>query len=144
MSAEHILVVEDTKLIRNVLRSRLEAEGYQVTPAGKISEALVAIRTKMPDLLILDLTLDGEDPFSTLTDGFAFLTLLRRNYPKADVAVIIYSVNYSPEVESRAKSMGATAVIDKKSGIVALLSAVGAALEERRSKQAAAPAVDPA
>lgn len=141
MSTAHILVVEDTELIRVLLHSRLEAEGYVVTALSKISEALQAVRTAMPDLLVLDLTLDGDEPFACLTDGFAFLSLLRRNHPDADVAVIIYSVNYSPAVETRAKSMGAFAVIDKKSGVAALLSAVRAALEQRKSKEAAPAAV---
>ena len=143
MRTDHILVVEDTELIRVLLHSRLETEGYMVTGVSKISEALRAVRKAMPDLLVLDLTLDGEDPFATLTDGFAFLSLLRRNHPDADVAVIIYSVNYSPAVEARAKSMGAFAVIDKKSGVSALLSVVRAALEQRKSKEAAPVLLNP-
>src|SRR5687768_11305520 len=109
MNTEHILVVEDTNLIRVLVRSRLEAAGYQVAGASTVSEALQAIKTRMPDLLILDLSLAGEG-FADLTDGFAFLSLLRRNHPEADPAVIIYSVDHSPEVEARAKSMGAIAV----------------------------------
>jgi hypothetical protein len=54
----------------------------------------------MPDLLILDLSLAAAD-LAELTDGFAFLRLLRRNHPEADPAVIFYSVNHSPEVEAR-------------------------------------------
>jgi DNA-binding response OmpR family regulator len=136
VNTEHILVVEDTNLIRTLVHSRLEAGGYQVTGVSTVSEALRAIKTRMPDLLILDLGLATED-LAELGDGFAFLGLLRRTYPKADPAVIIYSVNHSPEVEARAKSMGAVAVMDKKAGVPALLNVVRAALEERKSKQSA-------
>lgn len=140
MNTEHILVVEDTNLVRILVRSRLEAAGYQVIGAGTVSEALQAIKTRMPDLLILDLSLAAAD-LAELTDGFAFLGLLRRNYPEANPAVIIYSVNHSPEVEARAKSMGAVAVMDKKGGVPALLTAVRTALDERKSKQPAVPVV---
>ena len=75
-----------------------------------------------------------------LTDGFAFIGMMRRNHPEADVTVIIYSVNHSPDVLARAKSMGAAAVVDKKAGVNSLLLAVRAALDERKKKQAPAPA----
>ena len=140
MNSEHILVVEDTNLVRILVRSRLEAAGYQVVGAGTVSEALQAIKTRMPDLLILDLSLATTD-LAELTDGFAFLSLLRRNHPEADPAVIIYSVNHSPEVEARARTLGAAAVIDKKGGVPALLNTVRATLDERHNKKAAAAPV---
>ncbi|HWN95829.1 MAG TPA: response regulator [Methylomirabilota bacterium] len=143
MSTEHILIVEDAKLIRNLLQSRLEAEGYQVTTAGKISDALQATHTEVPDLLILDLALDGEDPFCSLTDGFAFLSMLRRNHPKADIATIIYTVSHTPRVEERARAMGAVAVIEKKGSIARLLEAVRTALADRKKKQAESAAIAP-
>lgn len=78
-----------------LLRSRLTADGYEVTGAGKVAEALHAMRTQMPDLVVLDLTLFDDDP-TGLTDDFAVLSLLRLRYPEADTAVIIYSANTKP------------------------------------------------
>ena len=139
MSNEHILIVEDTALVMVLLRSRLTADGYEVTGAGKVAEALHAMRTRMPDLVVLDLTLFDDDP-TGLTDGFAVLSLLRLRYPEADTAVIIYSANTKPAVETRAKAMGVFAVIDKNDGVVPLLTAIRAALDERKARQAALPA----
>src|SRR5262245_39849876 len=115
MRTGNVLVVEDTGIIRNTLRQRLEKEGYEVGAVGSVNQALRAIRKKMPDLIVLDLNLiDDEDPLSGLTDGFAVLQWLRLQYPDARPAVIIYTVARAAEVESRAKSMGAMMVIEKK------------------------------
>lgn len=137
MNSEHILVVEDTSLVRVMVRSRLEAAGYQVTGASTVSEALQAIKTRMPDLLILDLSLAAAD-LAELTDGFAFLGLLRRNHPDADPAVIVFSVTHSPEVEACARALGVVAVMDKKAGVPALLNVVRATLDKRKEKKVAA------
>lgn len=140
MHAEHILVLEDTKLVRHLLCSRFEGEGYEVTGTGKITDALQAVRAKMPDLVILDLALHEEEPDGGLTDGLAFLSLLRRIHRQVEIPVVIYSANRSPKVTARALSMGAAAVIDKKGDLSALLSAVRSALEARKSKQTSQPA----
>jgi two-component system KDP operon response regulator KdpE len=136
MNTKNILVLEDAQLIRNLVHGRLEAEGYNVTSASMVSEALHEIRAKMPDLIILDLGLEDENPFAALTDGFSFLGMLRRSYPGSDTSVIIYSVSYSPEIEVRAKSMGVIEVIEKKRGMTALLGAVRKVFENREEKAA--------
>ena len=136
MNTKNILVLEDATLVRNLLHGRLEAEGYDVTSASMVSEALQEIRGKMPDLIILDLGLEDDDPFAALTDGFSFLGMLRRSYPGSDTSVIIYSVSYSPEIEARAKSMGVLDVIEKKRGIPALLGAVRRAFDDREDRAA--------
>jgi two-component system KDP operon response regulator KdpE len=136
MNTKNILVLEDATLVRNLVHGRLEAEGYNVTSASMVSEALHEIRAKMPDLIILDLGLEDDNPFAALTDGFSFLGMLRRSYPGSDACVIIYSVSSSPEIEARAKSMGAFEVIEKKRGMTALLGAVRKAFENREEKAA--------
>lgn len=136
MNNKRILVLEDATLVRNLLHGRLEAEGYNVASASMASEALQEIRTKMPDLIILDLGLEDEDPFAALTDGFSFLGMVRRGYPGSDTSVIIYSVSCSPEIVARAKSMGVLDVIEKKRGMPALLEAVRQAFENREDKAA--------
>jgi two-component system KDP operon response regulator KdpE len=136
MSTKNILVLEDATLVRKLVHGRLESAGYKVASASMVSEALHEIRAKMPDLIILDLGLEDENPFAALTDGFAFLGMLRRSYPGSDTSVIIYSVSYSPEIEARAKSLGVLEVIEKKRGMLALLDAVRHAFQNREEKAA--------
>ncbi|MEX1019076.1 MAG: response regulator transcription factor [Litorilinea sp.] len=59
--AEQILIVEDDRRIRDVLRRGLIFEGYQVDTAEDGESALRALREKLPDAVILDLMLPGMD-----------------------------------------------------------------------------------
>lgn len=54
-----ILVVEDNTKIRANLIFQLEEEGYQVQGLPSAEEALEAIEASSPDLLLLDVRLDG-------------------------------------------------------------------------------------
>jgi CheY-like chemotaxis protein len=143
MNAERILVVEDTQLLLSVLKLQLESQGYEVLAAATISEAMHATQTQMPDLMILDLTVLDSDPFAGLTDGFAFLSLLRRSHPEADFPVIIHTGDPSPEVEARAAASGVYAVIRKGIQTGEFASIVRLALDDwaaRRQPETASPA----
>ncbi len=59
-----ILVVDDEETIREVVRRYLEKEGFKVIEAADGFEALDAIRSTPPDLIVLDLMLPGIDGLS--------------------------------------------------------------------------------
>lgn len=59
--AETILVVEDDRRIRDLLRRGLIFEGYEVDTAEDGEGALRSARDRMPDAVILDLMLPGID-----------------------------------------------------------------------------------
>lgn len=59
--AERILVVEDDRRIRDLLRRGLIFEGYMVDCAEDGESALRMAREEMPDVVILDLMLPGVD-----------------------------------------------------------------------------------
>ena len=59
--AEAILVVDDDAPIRRMLERTLGAEGYAVDAAADGALALVAVERSVPDLLILDVAMDGVD-----------------------------------------------------------------------------------
>ena len=64
MGGAKVLVVDDERKIRDVVGSYLEREGYAVSFAGTGRQALDAVVTEHPDLIVLDLKLpdfDGED-----------------------------------------------------------------------------------
>ena len=58
---ERILVVEDDRRIRDMVRRGLIFEGYTVTVAENGEEGLRMARESMPDAVILDLMLPGID-----------------------------------------------------------------------------------
>ncbi|HRA66723.1 MAG TPA: response regulator transcription factor [Caldilinea sp.] len=61
VSKQRILVVDDDKSIVNVVRGYLEQAGYLVLAAYNGEDALHALRSEKPDLLVLDLMLPDRD-----------------------------------------------------------------------------------
>jgi two-component system KDP operon response regulator KdpE len=64
--AKRILVVDDEPRMINFIRMNLEIEGHQVIEAHNGLEALEAIRTKLPDVVLLDVMMPELDGFETL------------------------------------------------------------------------------
>lgn len=60
-AARKVLVVDDERTIREVLRRYLEREGFQVSEAQDGAEALAAASQDPPDLVVLDLMLPKVD-----------------------------------------------------------------------------------
>lgn len=58
-----ILVVDDEPSIRDIVRTYLENEGFEVILAGDGREALAKTREEHPDLIVLDLMLPEVDGF---------------------------------------------------------------------------------
>ena len=61
---QKILVVDDEKTIREVVRRYLELEGFDVIEAESGSETLQVIKDQHPDLIVLDIMLPGIDGFA--------------------------------------------------------------------------------
>jgi DNA-binding response OmpR family regulator len=61
-----ILVVDDEPRMIGFIRMNLELEGHQVIEAHSGLEALEAIRTKLPDVVLLDVMMPELDGFETL------------------------------------------------------------------------------
>ncbi|HYR84962.1 MAG TPA: PAS domain-containing protein [Terriglobia bacterium] len=66
-----LLIVEDEPDARELLALVLEHEGAIVTKAGSVQEALAALQTNAPDILISDIAMPGEN-------GYVLLEKLRR------------------------------------------------------------------
>jgi DNA-binding response OmpR family regulator len=61
-----ILVVDDEQRMINFIRMNLELEGHRVIEAHNGLEALEAVRTKLPDIVLLDVMMPELDGFTTL------------------------------------------------------------------------------
>ncbi len=83
MNAErfHILVVEDDDVTRAKLTSYLEVAGYRVTEVADGKAMQRVLLADMPDLLLLDINLPGEDG----------LELTRRIRRRSDIGIIFVS-----------------------------------------------------
>ena len=50
-----ILVVDDEPVVVEIAKRKLEDRGYEVLTAGNGEEALESLKTKVPDLIVLDI-----------------------------------------------------------------------------------------
>ena len=63
---KRVLVVDDEPRMIGFIRMNLELEGYQVIEAHDGLQALEAVRTQLPDALLLDVMMPHLDGFETL------------------------------------------------------------------------------
>jgi two-component system alkaline phosphatase synthesis response regulator PhoP len=61
VARETVLVVDDERDILELVKYNLDKEGYQVTAVATGEDALLAARSKLPDVVVLDLMLPGVD-----------------------------------------------------------------------------------
>jgi DNA-binding response OmpR family regulator len=64
--APRALVVEDDAALRMLVRVNLELEGFAVEEAGTLEEAEAAVRRSRPDVVLLDVHLEGRETFGLL------------------------------------------------------------------------------
>ena len=56
-----VLIADDEKEIRDLLRLYLENEGYRIIEASDGMEAVKAVKEKHPDICLLDIMMPGKD-----------------------------------------------------------------------------------
>ncbi len=118
-----VLVVDDEKSIREVLRQVLGYEGYGVEFAASGGEALSVYRSRPTDLVLLDVKMQG-------IDGIETLQQLRLQDPLARVVMISGHASISTAVQ--AVKEGAFDFLEKPLDADRLLVTVRRALEHRR------------
>lgn len=80
-----IFVADDEKNIRDLLKTFLEDEGYDVSLFETGDELLEKMKTMKPDLVILDITMPG-------TDGLSVCSIIRK---RSEVPIILLTARGS-------------------------------------------------
>ena len=76
----NILIIDDQLWVREFLVEELTCEGYQVGAIGDVKSILENLTVSLPDLVLLDLYLDG-------TDGFGVLSDIKRRKPRLPIII---------------------------------------------------------
>lgn len=127
MSAD-ILVVDDEVDIRDLVAGLLEDEGYRTRKAGSADEALAAIASRRPNLVFLDIWLQG-----SRLDGLQVLELIKESNP--DLAVVMISGHGNIETAVSAIKSGAYDFIEKPFKADRLVLVAERALEASRLRR---------
>ncbi|MDI3385994.1 response regulator [Streptomyces sp. B-S-A8] len=88
-----VLVVDDNKVIRQLIRVNLEVEGFEVVTAADGAECLDVVQQVRPDVITLDVVMPR-------LDGLRTAARLRSEPSTQDVPVAIVSACTRYEVES--------------------------------------------
>lgn len=99
-----ILIVDDEKSIRNSLSGVLDDEGFHVSVASDGMEAIRKVERENPDLVLLDIWMEG-------IDGIEVLKKLKVIYP--GLAIIMISGHGTIETAVKATKLGAYDFIEK-------------------------------
>jgi two-component system nitrogen regulation response regulator NtrX len=126
--ASEILVVDDEQDIRDLISGILHDEGYETRTAADSDGALAAVRGRRPQLVILDIWLQGSK-----LDGIQVLDALKREHP--DVPVVMISGHGTIETAVASIKKGAYDFIEKPFKADRLLHVVERALESARLKR---------
>ncbi|MEU5162623.1 response regulator [Streptomyces sp. NPDC020875] len=88
-----VLVVDDNRVIRQLIRVNLELEGFEVVTAGDGAECLEVVREVRPDVVTLDVVMPR-------LDGLRTAARLREDPATRHLPVAIISACTQYEVES--------------------------------------------
>ncbi len=121
--APRLLVADDETAVRNLLRTALEKDGYEVLEAANGKQALKEVRAGRVDLVIMDLVMPEQE-------GLETIRILRKEVP--GIGIIAMSGAFGGQFLETARLLGADAVLSKPVGTGLLLSKVAEVLQARR------------
>jgi two-component system phosphate regulon response regulator PhoB len=129
-----VLVVEDEPQIQELVAVNLEHQGHRVVRAASAEEAEAAIRSELPDVLVLDWMLPGES-------GLAFARRLRGDARTRDLPILMLTARAMEADKLSGLEAGADDFITKPFSPKELAARIKAVLR-RRAPQLSGDAVE--
>jgi YesN/AraC family two-component response regulator len=116
MAKIKILLVDDDEVVRFSLSKILQQDGFAVTTAANVSEALEHINSTVFDVLLTDLHMPGAG------DGLTVVSAMRHSNPKAVTMVL----SAFPEMEAAARAIlqQTDQILVKPMEVMALVKAI--------------------
>ena len=118
-----VLFVDDEEEFVRLLaeRARMRELGSEIALDG--SEDLAKLGEKLPDVMILDLSLPD-------IDGLTVLEQVKKNYP--EVQVVMLTAHGNPETEKKVRDLGAFDYLEKPVGINKLTQTIEKAYQYKQ------------
>lgn len=121
-----ILVVEDNKAFRIMIKKTLERAGHKVITAKNGKEGLNSLENQIPDLIISDIVMPE-------MDGLTFLKEVRKAYPL--IPFTLLTIKSDLKDYSKGYNLGATDYITKPFEMKTLIKKVQKRLNSYKSIQ---------
>jgi two-component system phosphate regulon response regulator PhoB len=126
MARAHIFVVDDEPDILELIRYNLVQHGYDVTGVLSGEEALTRIRSRLPDLVVLDLMLPG-------TDGLEICKALKHNTRTANIPILMLTARSEEADVVAGLELGADDYLTKPFSPRVLLARIKAVLRRQHT-----------
>ena len=123
-----IYCVEDEKNIRELLVYTLSGSGFEAKGLSNGKELKKALKEEIPELILLDIMLPGED-------GYAVLEYLKGRPDTRDVPVIMVTAKEEEDDKVRGLEGGADDFITKPFGMMEFLARIKAVLKRRKKQE---------
>ncbi len=120
---KRILIVDDDPAVRKVIGLRLDREGYRVTTAENGFEAGIMVSQQRPDLVLLDLFMEG-------IDGFEVCRTIKSDDNLKPIKVLAISGVNDDEIEQRILAEGADGFLSKQARFETVLSRIKTLLNQ--------------
>ena len=119
---KNVLIVEDSKAIRSMIRVSLEEAGFFAVEAGNGFEALKTLPTRRFDLIVTDINMPD-------INGLELIGFVKSNPEYKDIPLVIVSTEKSDEDKKRGLALGASGYVVKPFTKKDLMSLVKSVLE---------------
>jgi DNA-binding response OmpR family regulator len=106
MAGKKVLLVDDEVDFVDVVRTRLEANNFEVVTAYDGEEALEKVKEKMPDIIILDIMMPK-------ISGFDVCRKLKSDQNYKEIPIIMLTARFQVNDIKLGAAMGANAYITK-------------------------------
>ena len=122
---KNVLIVEDSKAIRSMIRVSLEeAGGFYAVEAGNGFEALKTLPSRSFDLIITDINMPD-------INGLELIGYVKANPAYQDIPLLIVSTEKSEEDKKRGIALGASGYVVKPFRKEELMAMVSKVLEKK-------------
>ena len=101
-----VLLVDDDERMRELVRTELEREGYDVQEAASADEGLAEIEKRKPELILLDVMMPH-------VDGWEMLRQIQERYGVGSIPVLMFSGQVDDDGRRQAASSGARGFVGK-------------------------------
>jgi len=101
-----VMIVEDSRSLRRMIRSVLMQDGHEVLEAEDAEQAFAVVHATPPDLVITDIHMPG-------MDGLSFVRSLRALPPFRFTPILVLTTEWAKEMKQRGLAAGATGWIVK-------------------------------
>jgi len=123
-----ILIVDDTPQNIQVLGNILYDKGYNISISSSGTQALQSVKTKTPDLILLDIQMPG-------MDGFEVCKMLKADSKTKEIPVIFLTATTELEKVLHGFEIGAVDYITKPFNVPELIARVATHIELKLSKE---------